>query len=144
MATVSIQSGVWLSLARALGSGPRGRWFESSHPDFVKPCVTETCEKSHEVLQLTTDPQDTELRPAGRPLTGFLWQSSNSMGDPKWLANLLESRGSTVLRAGGALPSAAVLRVGTATAVEEHVTHRYVHLKVEHLQDIQRRLQAGH
>ena len=25
--------GVWLSPARALGSGPRGRWFESSHPD---------------------------------------------------------------------------------------------------------------
>src|SRR5215469_8247224 len=26
--------GAWLSLARALGSGPRGRRFESSRPDF--------------------------------------------------------------------------------------------------------------
>jgi hypothetical protein len=25
--------GVWLSLARALRSGRRGRWFKSSHPD---------------------------------------------------------------------------------------------------------------
>jgi hypothetical protein len=25
--------GAWLSLARALGSGPRGRWFKSSRPD---------------------------------------------------------------------------------------------------------------
>jgi hypothetical protein len=32
--------GAWLSLARALGSGPRGRWFKSSRPDFVKPVVT--------------------------------------------------------------------------------------------------------
>src|SRR5215475_1373275 len=28
--------GAWLSLARALGSGPRGRRFESSRPDFPK------------------------------------------------------------------------------------------------------------
>jgi hypothetical protein len=28
------QPGVWLSLARALGSGPRGRRFKSCHPDL--------------------------------------------------------------------------------------------------------------
>src|SRR5262245_40173230 len=27
-------NGVWLSLARALRSGRRSRWFKSSHPDF--------------------------------------------------------------------------------------------------------------
>ena len=29
--------GMWLSLARALRSGRRGRWFESSHPDHSSP-----------------------------------------------------------------------------------------------------------
>ncbi len=27
--------GAWLSLVRALGSGPRSRWFKSSRPDLV-------------------------------------------------------------------------------------------------------------
>ena len=31
--------GAWLSPARALGSGPRGRWFESSRPDKMEYCV---------------------------------------------------------------------------------------------------------
>ena len=33
LASLPIQVGVWLSLARALRSGRRGRRFESSHPD---------------------------------------------------------------------------------------------------------------
>ena len=29
--------GAWLSLARAPGSGPGGRWFKSTRPDHLKP-----------------------------------------------------------------------------------------------------------
>ncbi len=32
--------GVWLSLARALRSGRRGRVFESRHPDYFCPILT--------------------------------------------------------------------------------------------------------
>src|SRR5438552_16895818 len=35
--------GAWLSLARAPGSGPGGRWFESTRPDHLSPAFSLNC-----------------------------------------------------------------------------------------------------
>src|SRR5579871_4791641 len=37
--------GAWLSLARAPGSGPGGRWFESTRPDHHQTRLVELCAK---------------------------------------------------------------------------------------------------
>ena len=36
--------GAWLSLARAPGSGPGGRWFESTRPDQIPSLKSAICE----------------------------------------------------------------------------------------------------
>ena len=38
----SMAVGAWLSLARAPGSGPGGRWFESTRPDQIPQRLTDT------------------------------------------------------------------------------------------------------
>jgi hypothetical protein len=55
-------NGAWLSLARALGSGPRGRWFKSSRPDFFgnEPFGGPESTPSKGFLILETE--DTDLR----------------------------------------------------------------------------------
>ena len=85
---MSVSVGAWLSLARAPGSGPGGRWFKSIRPDhFQNPVFLERvarpipCDLTYDGIPLveekTSNPKDKDLRnsivgPACAMLSGLV------------------------------------------------------------------------